>query len=167
MKVEKCLDNENKEDIPFSFLFRLIVKGHKHYLDYFLNNKEELDYEFSPNNKKITKGEYPFIMELYEKEGLTQQDLAEMFHVSQANVARVIRHLEDIDIIKREVDDSNRRKKIVTLTEEGNKACVNVINLENKWEEDILKNLSKDDQEKLKDLLYELSLNTLDIFKEY
>lgn len=151
MKIAYEILNEEKNH-PFSVYLNVLLKDHEQFLEKHIHDGT-LNF-----NKHITKGEYPFIMMLYHKKHMNQLELAQTYQVSQANVARIIRHLEDLDVIERTVDEDNRRKKIVSLTPIGEEICINILNLEKKWQESVLEVLPDNDVEALNKMLKITSL---------
>ena len=76
-------------------------------------------------------------MGLAREDGITQEELANNFHMNESTIARALRKLEDSGTVQRKVDNQNRRKKIITVTEKG-KSIVNTIKKKDeKWEEQI------------------------------
>lgn len=111
----------------------------------------------------ITKGEFPFLMLLYIKGNKSQKEIADTFIFSEANVAKITRNLEDKHLIKKEVDENNRRKKIVALTVKGKKTCEKIIETEKEWENKVTKNISIENKEILKETLSEILKESLKV----
>ena len=135
---------KNIEDKKIIFLMSSILRTHK----------EQLFQEISP--VKITKGEFPFLILLHLEGEKNQKEMAERFCFTESNAAKAIRNLEDKKLIKREIDDKNRRQKIVSLTDEGKQICKEIIAFEDKWEKSITKNLNNEEVILLKELLYKI-----------
>ena len=53
--------------------------------------------------------------------GLSQKRLAELLFVTKGNITGLVKRLEERDLITRQEDPEDRRKNIVTLTQEGAK----------------------------------------------
>ena len=56
------------------------------------------------------------IADLVEQDGLRQQDLAISTIKDKATIARAVKQLETAGMLRREVDPTDRRQKIITLT---------------------------------------------------
>src|ERR1700743_3966546 len=54
-----------------------------------------------------------------QKYGMRQKNLAEVLGVTRATVSRMVRSLEKLRYVRREFDPTDRRCKLVSLTEEG------------------------------------------------
>jgi DNA-binding MarR family transcriptional regulator len=67
----------------------------------------------------IGSGQFPFLMELYSADGVSQDDLANTLMLDRGTAARALEVLEQRGFIRRERDPSNRRKNRVFLTEKA------------------------------------------------
>jgi DNA-binding MarR family transcriptional regulator len=64
-------------------------------------------------------------------------------------------------MVARNVDENNRRKNIITITEKGRNIVDNIQLMDEKWESNI-KSLNIDEKNKLKELLKTLALEALE-----
>lgn len=135
---------EPPENLNTTFLMANILRMQKQYI------------KKTMTKLNITHGEFPFLMLLYVKGNKSQKEIADTFIFSEANVAKITRNLEDKKLIKKEVDENNRRKKIVTLTVQGKKTCEKVMENEKKWEKQVTKNISTENKEILKEILTDI-----------
>ena len=86
----------------------------------------------------------------------TQQDLVDVFKVSGAYIAKLLRKFEDDEYIKREEDPKNRRNKIVKLTEKGIEKTDELIKVISDWEREVTSNLTEDEIITLKNILFKI-----------
>lgn len=86
----------------------------------------------------------------------TQQDLVDVFNVSGAYIAKLLRKFEDKGYIKREEDPKNRRKKIVMLTEKGIEKTDELIKVIDDWEMEVTSYLTEDEITTLKNILFKI-----------
>ena len=98
-------------------------------------------------NKKVkdfnlTFGLYPFLIEIYKNDGISQEDLAKILFLNESTVTRNLDKLEKKGFIKRTPD---KRKKIITITDEGSEVAKEVMNYEENWDEIIKKDLTEDE----------------------
>lgn len=76
-------------------------------------------------NKEISHGEFflltvvKYYYLLEEKKGLSVSTLAGLMQVSSPAISRMLRGLEEKQMIKREIDEKNRRVTYVTITQVG------------------------------------------------
>lgn len=122
-------------------------------------SRAHLRYLFLEMDKHgITGGQYQFLLGLSKQDGITQDELARNFHMNQSTIARAMKKLEDAQMVTRRTDDTNRRKNIITVTDNGRKVVSQVELMDEKWEEDIgsLSKTAKSElKEKLRNILQE------------
>ena len=105
-------------------------------------------------------------MGLAREDGIIQEELASRFHMNESTIARALRKLEDAGMVQRKVDENNRRRKIITVTEKG-RAAVNAIDkIDAKWEERV-QSLSLDEKNKLKEMLQALAIESMELMYEF
>lgn len=86
----------------------------------------------------------------------TQQDLVDVFKVSGAYIAKLLRKFEDNEYIKRDEDPKNRRKKRVKLTEKGIEKTNELIKVIEDWEKEVTSDLTDDEIITLKNILFKI-----------
>lgn len=67
----------------------------------------------------LGSGQYYFLIAVAKREGLSQKDLTEIFHIDKATTAKALRKLEEHDYIRRESNPEDRRCHKLFLTETG------------------------------------------------
>ncbi|MFF2481717.1 MarR family winged helix-turn-helix transcriptional regulator [Paenibacillus sp. NPDC058071] len=77
-------------------------------------------YQKVVNPFEITIDQWEILVVLWEKEGITQKELAERLHKDPTNVARMLFKLEKKSFIYRVVHETDRRSLRVYLTPKGN-----------------------------------------------
>lgn len=60
---------------------------------------------------RIGSGQYIFMAELFDEEGLSQDELTRRVYVDKANTARALKKLEDAGFVRRVPDENNGRIK--------------------------------------------------------
>lgn len=68
---------------------------------------------------KIGKGQFLFLLALYRKDGLLQEELSHYLYMDKGTTARAIGKLEQEGYIKRIEDEKDRRANRVYLTDKG------------------------------------------------
>jgi DNA-binding MarR family transcriptional regulator len=109
----------------------------------------------------IHGGQFQFLRSLSKKDSISQEELANIYHNHQSTIARALRKLEDAGMVARNVDENNRRKNIITITEKGRNIVDNIRLMDEKWESNV-KSLNIDEKNKLKELLKTLALEALE-----
>jgi DNA-binding MarR family transcriptional regulator len=112
----------------------------------------------------IHGGQFQFLRTLSKRDSISQEELAHVYHNHESTIARALRKLEDAGMVARKVDENNRRKNIITITEKGRDIVDNIRLMDEKWENN-LKSLDFDEKHKLKELLTTLALEALDDMK--
>ncbi len=106
----------------------------------------------NPNHiDMVHEGRY--LMEIYKRKNLSQDDLATIFGQSKGTIAKALRKLEDKKYVERIVDENNRRKYILNITEKGEKLAILLEDDLKKWEKQVgidkLDNNTKDQLRKI------------------
>jgi DNA-binding MarR family transcriptional regulator len=108
--------------------------------------------------------ESKYLVQIYLRNDLSQDDLAGIFGQSKGTIAKHLRTLEDEGLITREVDVNNRRKYILKTTEKGEKLAIVKINELKEWNEKVgisdldencikkMRNIARKSEEILKEL---------------
>lgn len=65
----------------------------------------------------LTTGAFPALLELWEREGLTQKQLVERLDIEQATMANTLARMERDGLIRREKDPTDGRVQRVYLTD--------------------------------------------------
>ncbi len=73
------------------------------------------------NSYNIGWGHFAILMALYNKEGCSQDSLAQSRGFDKTMIAKSILRLEKEDIVYREIDEADKRIKRLYLTEKGKK----------------------------------------------
>lgn len=82
-----------------------------------LHRKSQLFIVRACERLQLTYSEYILLIRLYEKEGVSQETLAELLDQDKAVVTRTVNMLEKKELIQREKDQADRRVKRVYLTD--------------------------------------------------
>lgn len=82
-----------------------------------LNMKQRLDARLKEH--KVTVHQFGILLIIYKKSSLTQKEIANQTNGDEPATARLMNRLEDKGHIKRVVDSADKRKRLVSLTPEG------------------------------------------------
>lgn len=130
--------NENMPTTPF---ISLIFRKHAKYL----NKRME--------SVNLTFGLYPFLIEIYSNDGISQEDLAKILYLNESTVTRNLEKLEKRGLIVR---TPNKRKKIITITDEGKEVAKIVMDYDEKWDDIIKKDLTEEEYNSFKKTLIKI-----------
>ena len=115
-------------------------------------------YESNLNYNDLTLKEFSVLLRIRFQGVATQYDLVELFKVSGAYIAKLLRKFEDNGYIARKEDPENRRKKLVKLTDEGIKKTDELIEVIQNWEDKVTAGISEDEIKTLKEILFKITM---------
>ena len=144
MKLPKQFQEENKQNI---FIFHDVEELISNYAEYLKEN-------YSDEN--LTRKELPFLIRIRFSDNTTQQELVELFKVSDGYTAKLLRKFENLEFITRIEDPTNRRRKIVKLTPKGIEKTDQLIKIISNWEKNITTKITENEYETLKIILFKL-----------
>jgi DNA-binding MarR family transcriptional regulator len=81
--------------------------------------KRELQQAFKANGYKVTPEQWAILNRLWEQEGLSQVELAELTFKDKPNITRMLEVLEREKLVFRQPDENDHRAYKVFLTAEG------------------------------------------------
>ncbi|ABQ25335.1 MarR family winged helix-turn-helix transcriptional regulator [Geotalea uraniireducens] len=119
--------------------------------------KNELGRRFKPYD--ITVEQWRVLNRLWEKDGLTQKELAEQIFKDQPNTTRILDKLQNKGIIRREASPDDRRAFIINLTGEGRMLRAQLLPVACQMGEDVFTGISEEEQLLLKVLLNKICAN--------
>lgn len=138
------------DSMPFIALIHRISRNK---LRYAQKNPNRID--------MVHEGQY--LMAIYNRKNLSQDDLATLFGQSKGTIAKALRKLEDQEYVERIIDENNRRKYILKTTEKGEILAILLENDLKEWEEQV--GIDKLD-ENAKNQLREIARKTEEILEE-
>ena len=138
--------DENPENI---FIYHYVEELISSYGSYYESNIKDND---------LTLKEFSVLLRIRFQGVATQHDLVELFKVSGAYIAKLLRKFEDHGYIARKEDPENRRKKLVKMTDEGIKKTDEIIEVIQNWEEKVTSSISEDEIKTLKEILFKITM---------
>lgn len=144
MTLPSQFREENSQNI---FIYHYVEEMIANYGNYINEVFDETD---------ITRAELPFLIRIRFSEKTTQKELVELFKVSEGYTAKLLRKFEDKGYITRCEDPTNRRKKIVELTDAGIEKTDELIELIDSWELKVTSKMSDEEINLLKSLLFKV-----------
>lgn len=108
---------------------------------------------------QLTKGQYLYIVRIFEREGIFPDQLAELIKVDRTTAAHAIQKLEKNGFIEKKDDPHNKKIKRLYTTEKG-KAIYPFIRRENDFSNEMaLRGLSEAERETLLHVLQRIREN--------
>ncbi|WP_268912232.1 MarR family winged helix-turn-helix transcriptional regulator [Lentilactobacillus sp. SPB1-3] len=113
--------------------------------------------EFKQYN--LNKGQYLYLVRVFENPGIIQERLAEMIKVDRTTAARSIKKLVDSDILTRKKDANNKKNWHLYVTDKGKKIAPIILKENQYSNQQALKGISDSDAKKLSELLHQVNAN--------
>ncbi len=136
--------DENPENI---FIYHYVEEMISSYGEYYKSNFKEVE---------LTLNEFSILLRIRFQGVATQYDLVNLFKVSGAYIAKLLRKFEDMGYVARKENPENRRKKLVRITDEGIKKTDELIEVIQNWEDEVTANISDDELKTLKKILFKI-----------
>ena len=138
-----------------------------------INNKREhigryISQSHRKSNSFITKevskfgigsGQIMFLVQLYKKDGISQEELSENLSIDKATTCRAIKKLEEEDFLIKVKDKKDKRAYKLYLTQKSKDIKDKIENVLYKCEKSISDDLSKEEVEVLLNLLKKICIN--------
>ena len=107
----------------------------------------------------LTKGQYLYLVRIFENPGIIQERLAEMIKVDRTTASRAIKRLEINGFIEKKVDESNKKVNKLFPTEKG-KNVYHFIKRENDYSNTVaLEGFSEKEEQSIFNLLQRVRKN--------
>lgn len=111
-------------------------------------------------------GQFFLLAELYQNEGLSQDELSRRVGVDKANTSRALVKLEKYGLVRREGDPENHRVKKIYLAPKAHALKETFYNIQKKWSAQLLKGLPEEQQAELLSQLKTMAANAAAFFHE-
>ncbi|MBC2128232.1 MarR family winged helix-turn-helix transcriptional regulator [Listeria marthii] len=117
-------------------------------------------------NKKLLEtglniGQLRYLWTLYKEDGISQESMAKRFMVDKASVTRHIKRLEELGMIRREIDTKDRRIQRIFVTETGFKVRDLIEEVTEEWSALLTAGFSEKEKDDLMHLIGRLSDNAI------
>ena len=96
---------------------------------------------------EITASELMYLSQLYNRDGLTQEEMAAVITVDKAATTRTIQGMEEKGLVRREAHEENYRAKRVYLTDKAKNAEPRIRELQKKWVDFITQDMTQKEAE--------------------
>ena len=96
---------------------------------------------------EITASELMYLSQLYNRDGLTQEEMAAVITVDKAATTRTIQGMEKKGLVRREAHEENYRAKRVYLTDKAKNVAPRIRELQKKWVDFITQDMTQKEAE--------------------
>ena len=94
----------------------------------------------------ISPAQFPILLELWQKDGLSQQELVERADLKQATIANTLARMERDGLITREPNPDDARSRLIMLTEQARSLQQQSTEIAQAINQTALSDLSADEQ---------------------
>lgn len=107
----------------------------------------------------IGSGQYIFLLALYKKDGISQEEISDYLKIDKATTAKAIKRLEKEGYIKRDIDSKDKRAYRVFLTQKALDINPIIRDILKKWSAVLSEGLTEDEKSIMLDLLSRMAEN--------
>lgn len=97
----------------------------------------------------VVPGQFAQLLALYEKDGITQQELCEIVQIEQPTMANTLKRMERDGLVERVPHASDRRKHLIVLTDMAKRLEAPLIEAANRVNAAATQGLDRKEAEKL------------------
>lgn len=151
-KIQKSEDKDQKNESEKQVSVGKYISIINRYMNSILD-KELQKYD-------IDRGQFPFLIPLYHKEGISQKELCSFYNMDKAAAVRALNKLEKKGYVKRMKDPDDKRQHQVFLTEKARGFGPKLDEIICKTENTLLKGLEEKEREELSRILSKISSTT-------
>lgn len=108
---------------------------------------------------ELSSGTYPFVLALYDNEGISQNALSEYVKVDKALSARAIKKLIELEYVEKTVNSKDSRAYKLYLTEKAKSIVPEVMKALDGWLDIITNGLTEEEKETAECLLQNMYMN--------
>lgn len=148
MSLEE-LKSQDAKTLPIGKLILIMAKNYSVYFNHHLE-------EFG-----INASQFHFLYEISSQKEINQEQIASNCNFNKGAVARSIKKLEERGLIKREIDENNRRQNKITLTSEGERILGLAKKKLDEWEDYVFDDIIVE-KEVLQELLKEIIVKSIE-----
>jgi DNA-binding MarR family transcriptional regulator len=145
------LKSANASDIPIVKLIALIARSQAIYLNHHLQ-------EFG-----ISSTHFHLLFEISNECNINQESISKRCNINKGAVARAVKKLEDKGLVRREIDENNRRQNKLSLTKEGEEILKKSKSFLAKWEDEIILEDGYVEKELLQKVLKKIAIKTMEL----
>jgi DNA-binding MarR family transcriptional regulator len=117
---------------------------------------------FRLNGIDISPEQWTVLLYLWEKDGVTQQELCNATYKDKPSMTRLINNMEHNGLVTRNSNENDKRVNLIHLTETGKKLEVRMRIITSRTLKEALKGISNEDLETCQSVLREVFENTKD-----
>ena len=98
-----------------------------------LNRQFQMYINTALNDIDLSFSEYIFLVNLYDNEGINQEELSSILFINKSATARAMKILEEKQLLIRKTCDKDKRAKRLYLTDKGRESKKDICSLLENW----------------------------------
>jgi len=110
----------------------------------------------------IGAGQLGFLSVLYQKDGISQDELAQKLNMDKTTTARAVQKLEEMGFVKRRPGEQDRRINLVFLSQKALDIQPHIKSTMQAWTEILVQGFTEDERDLLLKMLKKISGNAVD-----
>lgn len=118
-----------------------------------------LTQQFRLNKIELSREQWTVLVQLWKKDGISQQVIADETGRDKPSTTRLIDRLEKDGYINRVADNNDRRSNLIFLTDKGKKAEKEAMDIANQVLHNITKELSEQEMQTVKSVFMRIYKN--------
>jgi len=111
----------------------------------------------SIESKDLSFSDSVFLVNIGEKEGISQEEIADALAIDKAAIARSVKGMEQRGYVRAIKSASDKRAKELYLTETGHDLYRQMLNLNEEWLKQVLGNMNSDEIENFAKIISSIS----------
>lgn len=119
-------------------------------------NKASKDFDVELKQHGLSLALWPTLMCLWEKEGITQRDIAAKSKVENSTTTRTLDKLEKLELVERRADPNSRRSFRIYLTEKGKALEEQLVPIPIRLNKELMNELDVEEQQQMIKLLQKM-----------
>ena len=143
--------NTPPKDLPVAKLIAMISKGYTIYINHNLSDFE------------INSTQLQLLFEISNQSNINQEKISQICNINKGAVARSMKKLEDSGLVKRQIDENNRRQNMVSLTKKGEETLAEAVKISKSWEDKVILDDGYVKREVLQKVLKEIAIKTFEL----
>jgi DNA-binding MarR family transcriptional regulator len=129
----------------------------KGFQEFFKQNSEDLN---------VNPAESMFLSKIYYEDGISQREIAYSLNVSEANITKTFKKLEEKKMVYKTIDDENNARRKLHLTEKGEETFEEVMEIFKKFDQVLFDGLSEKEVETMENQLYDIGNKSLKLLEK-
>lgn len=114
----------------------------------------------------LSHGQATALKIIYEENNIKQEDLNKRLQIDKSAVTRILKTLEDKQLIIKETSQEDKRNHILSLTSNGKMLYPQIKNVIKETTEVMLKDIDQNQQLLLEELLLKMKMNLEDTYEK-